>query len=123
MGVYRRHSGGIWYGADGADNFFAKNGIAHLLFYKKVEEYFKKDFSKKISDFMEKTIFALLKLKDFDKLKQLSVLFPQEYETLLINKQELLKKLPRKLRHINRFIYALCAVALAEVAIILYLLL
>jgi glycosyltransferase involved in cell wall biosynthesis len=43
MGVYRKHRGGMWWGAGESDDFFIRNGCAHILFWQAIQERYHKN--------------------------------------------------------------------------------
>ncbi len=78
MSVYRRHGGGLFW--DAAERrtrhkVYAKYGINHALFYKAVSTHFKDKLTLRwnfyVMRYTIRIIMALLKNKEFDKLKRL----------------------------------------------------
>lgn len=77
MAVYRRHSDSVWFGAGYSDEFFIRNGRAHITFLHEVQKQFNVDKSANIHSTFIKTIAALLKKHDFKSLQMLCEKFPQ----------------------------------------------
>ena len=80
MSVYRRHSGGIWWGADNADEKFClRNGLKHLAFYKAVHERFGYDNHVEMTGMARGTFLAAARAGNFKLLAELSERFPESY--------------------------------------------
>ncbi len=83
MSVYRRHSGGVWHGVNHSDAWFSRYGLLHLRFYREEEERFQ------VSKIPEKLsmggnmLRAMLRLRDFDKLRILASEFPDVWDESL----------------------------------------
>lgn len=79
MAVYRKHQGGIWAQAGKSDLHYVNNGLPYLNFITKVKEQFGYYNEKSSLNFAKNTLLALLKHKEFEKLKQFSEWFPEIY--------------------------------------------
>ena len=81
MSVYRRHSGGIWWGADiHDDSFCLRNGLRHLGFYKAVRERFGYDNRSAAAEMAKNTILSALRARRFDLLDSLASAFPESFD-------------------------------------------
>ena len=83
MGVYRKHSGGIWIGADGTDDFYIKNGVPFIRFYRHFDQEFGDDHHVAIQDIMRQTIDASLRTRNYSVLTRLSSEFPELYNMMV----------------------------------------
>ena len=102
MAVYRKHAGGIWFGAGKCDAFYINNGLAHINFIYKVKEQFGYFNEKRADEFLKNTLFAFLRCKEFDKLKQLSECFSEFYSKTvndISNHIDIYQKSELKKRH------------------------
>ena len=83
MAVYRRHAGGVWTGAGATDDWFLKCAIPHLKFYQEVERQFNTDKSADIEYMMRKTTDVFIRHRDWDKLKQMLMIFPEKFVKII----------------------------------------
>jgi len=84
MGIYRRHSGGIWYGNDDYD-FWLKNGIRHAAFYQAVEKHFKVLLERPRNEVTFQFIKSGLNRKNFNKISEFINIYPDLYEIFCRN--------------------------------------
>lgn len=82
MGVYRKHAGGIWFGVDGTDDFFIKNGVPFIRFYQHFDKEFDDSHSENIRSLGKQTMDAALRARRYDLLTQLSTEFPELYNEI-----------------------------------------
>lgn len=82
MGVYRKHAGGIWFGVDGTDDFFIKNGIQFIRFWYHFDKEFNDNHSENIRSLGKQTMDAALRTRKYDTLSQLSAEFPELYDEI-----------------------------------------
>lgn len=65
MSVYRKHAGGLWFGAGVSDEWFLTYGVKYISFYKEVEKRFKKhftvDYAEHIGFISEKIMEAVMR--------------------------------------------------------------
>ena len=80
MGVYRKHAGGIWFGVDGTDDFFIKNGIPFIRFYQHFDKEFKDNHSENIRSLVKQTMDAALRARKYETLSQIGDEFPELYD-------------------------------------------
>ena len=85
MAVYRRNAGGIWTGAFENDNWFVKNTMPCIAFYKCAAAQFNHDFSNSIVHVASRGICAFLRTKQFDKIKQICDLYPEYWNRITQN--------------------------------------
>lgn len=64
MGVYRKHSGGIWYRAEQNMTWFKNFGVSYMRFYKNAEEQFNSNFSIEIKIIAMQCYAYALKIND-----------------------------------------------------------
>ncbi len=97
MGVYHRHSGGIWTGCGKEDAWFLRCGIPHLRFLKEMEKTFGIDKKNQFIEMGQKTVSALLKHKQFEKVQEISDMYPEQWEQIVPIPQDnkAIKKLKR----------------------------
>ena len=120
MSVYRRHSGGIWWGADTTDEqFFLKNGLKHLAFYKAVHERFSYDNRAAMGEMARGTVLAAARTRNFTLLAELAERFPEAYadaiQSLMDGRGQIAKveKVARRAeRHARRLRIAVIVLAL-----------
>lgn len=97
MSAYRRHSGGIWWGfQDNPKSFWGKNGLQHLLFYKKILNMFSKNkcyrgiilknAGENTSSIIESDDF-----KDRHLIMSITTDFPEFIKQAMLNKNEEIK--------------------------------
>lgn len=82
MSVYRRNSGGIWWGDRAGNSFYLRNGIAHLLFYRAVRERFGYEDTARTLAMARQTAIAALRTGDMNVLRTLLETFPDECRRL-----------------------------------------
>ena len=86
MSLYRRHGGGIWYGASTEKNWFRKCAILQVRFYESMEKVFKVDcFKEKQELVVQSYTFASIH-EDKEWLKQLQQIWPLEPDKLCFSK-------------------------------------
>ena len=99
MSVYRRHSGGVWWGSDTADGrFYLRNGLKHLAFYQAVWEQFGYADPSREADMARHTLLAAVKAKNFKVAADLAERFPAAYDDAIAA----IDKLPQQLAEANR---------------------
>lgn len=77
MGVYRRHSGGVWWNSpDAPDVFYLRNGFRHLAFYKAVKNRFGYDNPCAV-DLAANTIAAELRAGNVDSAVETLKAYPE----------------------------------------------
>ena len=114
MAVYRKHSGGIWWGAEKTDEWFINCAIPHIRFYESVEEIFK--VNKKIEkiSMMNSLLRVSFKYKRLDILEQIALNFSALAEEAL-SEQKVIKcsdKYQKNVNNINNYIiYVFLAVS------------
>ncbi len=69
MAVYRRHSGGIWFGCGQSEDWFLRNGLLHARFFYEVQKNFAKDFSAEIYYMLTTTLSLCFKHRKFDNFE------------------------------------------------------
>lgn len=90
MAVYRRHKNGIWTDAGKSDKWLSNCAIKHINFYYAMEKQFHCDKSQKIANMAHKAAITFIRMHDWEKLKQLTEIYPDlsnllatgDYETL-----------------------------------------
>lgn len=68
MSVYRRWDGGIWID-NGTDDFFIKNGVKIINFYKQMGDIFGTNYKKNIQYVFNRMMYACINKQKFDELK------------------------------------------------------
>ena len=126
MSVYRRHSGGVWWGAETRDDrFYLRNGLKHLEFFRAVREQFGYDDRERAVDMAEHTLRAAIKAKEFKVAESLAERFPEvfdwavsEFEKLPNRVAEADRRAKRAQRHARRYrlvIAFLCVVVVLAI--------
>lgn len=82
MSVYRRHKGGIFYHQYESDDFYIKNGLKHIKFYKEVEKRFHYDNSKPVFDIGIELYKSLIRNDRFDMLQTFKSEYAKDYERI-----------------------------------------
>ena len=99
MSVYRRHSGGVWWGSETRDDrFYLRNGLKHLEFFRAVRELFGYDDRERTVDMAGHTLRAAIKAKDFKVAADLAERFTAAYDDAIMA----IDKLPQQLAEANR---------------------
>ena len=80
MAVYRRHTCGLWTGVGQTVNWFIRCGLKHINFFVALEDRYQKSYESEKNYFVEKLIYACLKLQRFDELEKLSQQYPEIYQ-------------------------------------------
>lgn len=83
MAVYRKNSGGIWYGAEKSDVWYEKYALKNLAFYNEVQKNFNVNKSAEIENLMKNTIISFLKNGHFDLLEKLKNTYPEFYKKVI----------------------------------------
>ena len=114
MGVYRRHSGGVWWSnPDAPDAFYLRNGFRHLAFYKAVRQRFGYDNPCAFS-LAANTVAAELRAGNADRAAEVVKAFPEYVSGALgavAAKEGLERELARARRRMKRVAGALLALA------------
>ena len=121
MGVYRRHSGGVWWSTpDAPDAFYLRNGFRHLAFYRAVKRRFGYDNPCAIS-LAACTMAAELRAGNVERASEVVRTFP-EYVSSALDAVGMREKLERELararRRTKRAIWALAAAGLLLLALL-----
>ncbi len=99
MSVYRRHSGGVWWGSESRDDrFYLRNGLKHLEFFKAVRELFAYDDRERTADMAGHTLRAAIKANDFKVAAALAERFPDAYDGAVAE----IERLPSIVEEANR---------------------
>ena len=122
MGVYRRHSGGVWWNSpDAPDVFYLRNGFRHLAFYKAVKNRFGYDNPCAV-DLAANTIAAELRAGKVDRAVETLKAYP-DYACkalgVIAERDRLERELARARRRLKRVIWA-AAIALALTLLALF---
>ena len=121
MGVYRRHSGSVWWSTpDAPDTFYLRNGFRHLAFYRAVNRRFGYDNPCAIS-LAACTMAAELRDGNAERAAEVVRAFP-EYVSGALDAVGRCDKLERELararRRAKRAIWALAAAGLLLLALL-----
>ena len=81
MAVYRKNSGGIWYGAGKSDAWYEKCALRNLAFFDALQKNFNADKSAEINDVTEHALVSFLKNSRFDLIEKLNTQYPNFYQT------------------------------------------
>lgn len=84
MGVYRVHSGGVWYQSD-LNKFYLKNGIQHLNFYSELEKRYSVSMQYQIAPFARLTLQSLLRAHRFPSVIEFQEKYPKFFEAALMD--------------------------------------
>ena len=129
MAVYRRHAGGVWWGADKSDDRFClRNGLKHLAFYKVVREQFGHDNVAAVTEMARNTVLAALRAGQFGILEDMAGRFPEAYRSGIDDiggDRDRIARTEKKLRHAQRHgrrmaILAAVSAALLACALLLF---
>lgn len=124
MAVYRRHSDSLWYGAGKSNNFYLKNGLSVLAFYKAIDAEFGINAENEAALTMSRILKACLEECDFEKMALLSHDFPKLYNDLIAQidfPDKKMSKKRKKRRKIKRiFIAALLLIMFVLIAFFLF---
>ncbi len=122
MGVYRRHSGGVWWNSpDAPDVFYLRNGFRHLAFYKAVKNRFGYDNPCAV-DLAANTIAAHIRAGNADAAADVVKTYP-EYVGRALGATDERDRLARELaRARRRFARTAWIAAIAVAATVLMLL-
>lgn len=82
MAVYRRNMGGIWTGAYEKDEWFIKNTIPCLKFFKAATAQFNHDWSRDMVSVAGGGICAMLREKQIDKIEYIRNNFPEIWDVV-----------------------------------------
>ena len=107
MSVYRRHSGGVWWGDRRGDAFYLRNGLAHLAFYRAVEDRFGFADRERTMSMARATAAAALRRGDCGVMDSLMRRFPEvcaEIGHSLADAQERLTSVRRHLDRLERLV-------------------
>lgn len=109
MAVYRRHAGGIWTGAWVTDEWFIKCAIPNLKFYQAVEKQFQCNKQSDMEYLTRETISVCLRQYRWEKLDELSSLFPDLYQKAIMrnNNQQNIKIYQKKYKKYRKIIIIL----------------
>lgn len=109
MAVYRRHAGGIWTGAWVTDEWFIKCAIPNLKFYQAVEKQFQCNKQSDMEYLTRETISVCLRQYRWEKLDELSSLFPDLYQKAITrnNNQQNIKIYQKKYKKYRKIIIIL----------------
>ena len=122
MGVYRRHSGGVWWNSsDAPDAFYLRNGFRHLAFYKAVRERFGYDNPCAI-DLAAHTVAAELRAGNVAQAKKIVETYPEYVQGALeslAERDNLERKLARARRRSRRLAWALIVISAVAVVAVL----
>lgn len=122
MGVYRRHSGGVWWNSsDAPDAFYLRNGFRHLAFYKAVRERFGYDNPCAI-DLAAHTVAAELRAGNIAQAEKIVEAYPGYVQGALDSLAErdiLERKLARACRRSRRLVWVLIAISAVAVVALL----
>lgn len=90
MSVYRRNDGGIWTGAYETDDWFKKNTLRVLNFYKNAQRQFNHNFHNAMASVASGGICAFLRAGDMDTISKIREMYPDIYvaATSRINNQD-----------------------------------
>ena len=91
MAVYRKHKGGIWWQAGQNNSFYLRNGVAHIAFFKAIENHFNISQSGRIKKVFNKTFLAGLEDKRTDVIQKLAERFPDEYRDVVVSLKKKLR--------------------------------
>ena len=119
MGVYRRHSGGVWWSTpDAPDGFYLRMGFRHLAFYRAVKERFGYDNPDAVP-LAASTVSAFLRAGEAGRAAEVVSKFP-EYAmgvaATVAGNAKLEKELSRARRRLKRAVWIAAALVAALVA-------
>ncbi len=119
MGVYRRHSGGVWWNSpDAPDAFYLRNGFRHLAFYKAVKDRFGYDNPCAV-ELAASTISAELRAGNADRAAETLKAYP-EYACRALGAVAERDRLERELARARRRLMRVIWVAAIAIALILF---
>lgn len=124
MSVYRRHSGGVWWGSETRDaGFYLRNGLKHLEFFRAVRELFGYDDRERMADMAGHTLRAAIKARDFKVAAKLAERFPDAFDEAVSEMERVSSMIEEANRRVNRANrhakrYLIAAIALGVLAVI-----
>lgn len=103
MSVYRRHSGGVWWGSESRDDrFYLRNGLKHLAFFDAVRELFGYDDRERSADMAWHTLCAAIRANDFKVAADIAGRFPCAYADAIAKLDGFPEQIAEANRHAER---------------------
>lgn len=91
MSVYRKHSGGVWYGCGETDDWYIKNALLSMRFYDEVAKNFRCSKNVQLQSIAASSLPILLKHSCYDELKKMFDEFPHIFNELYYNGKKVKK--------------------------------